>query len=176
MLRQDPWETLVTFIISQRKSIPAIAKAVELLAARFGQATVTDYEELRLFPTPEAMKDAGLADLASCGLGYRTPYVLNAIEKVCSGALDLERIGEEDDEGLIEALRTVRGVGVKVGRCTALFAYGRMACVPIDVWIARAIEECGGESPFELFGEEAGIIQQYVFYSMIHGKDRKKAD
>lgn len=57
------------------------------------------------------------------------------------------------------------GGGKKVANCVALFTYGRTACVPIDVWISRAIEhDCGGKSPFGLFGQNAGIIQQYVFY------------
>ena len=165
ILRQDAWEMLITFIISQRKNIPAIAKSVENLALRYGRLLQTAYETLHLFPSPQDMKDSLTEELMECGLGYRTKYVLDAVRQVISGVLDLEAISKCGDDELIEKLQSVYGVGKKVANCVSLFAYGRTACVPIDVWISRAIEnECKGESPFSLFGENAGIIQQYVFY------------
>ena len=168
VLRQDPWETLVTFLISQRKSIPAIAKAVELLASIYGHSVQTERETLYAFPTPREMADATAEELAACGLGYRTPYILDAVHRAAEG-LDLATLSGYDDEQLLHTLQTVRGVGKKVANCVALFAYGRTACVPVDVWISRAIEiDCGGRSPFGLFGENAGIIQQYVFYYEKH--------
>ena len=165
LLRQDPWEMLLTFIISQRKSIPAIIKSVEALSEKYGHDIVTEQERLKAFPSPEEMKDATEEELAACGLGYRVKYILDAIKKVNSGELNLQAIAELPDDILLEKLQAVMGVGIKVANCIALFAYGRTACVPVDVWIFRAIEkECGGVSPFSLYGENAGIIQQYIFY------------
>ena len=69
------------------------------------------------------------------------------------------------DQELIAALETVRGVGVKVANCVALFAYGRMACAPVDTWIQKVIQrEYQGQSPFAGYGAVAGIMQQYFFY------------
>ena len=165
LLRQDPWEMLLTFIISQRKSIPAIIKSVEALSEKYGHDIVTEQERLKAFPSPEEMKEATAEELAACGLGYRVKYILDAIQKVNSGELNLQAIAELPDHALLEKLQAVMGVGIKVANCIALFAYGRTACVPVDVWIFRAIEkECGGVSPFSLYGENAGIIQQYIFY------------
>jgi len=165
VLRQDAWEMLITFIISQRKNIPAIAKAVENLSMNFGKKLVTPYEAVHAFPTPEELCKTSDRELSSCGLGYRMAYVRDAAEKVMSGTLDLSGIARYSDEDLYAELLTVRGVGKKVANCVCLFGYGRTARVPIDVWIARAIqEECQGNSPFGSFGEEAGIIQQYLFY------------
>ena len=165
LLRQDPWEMLLTFIISQRKSIPAIIKSVEALSEKYGHDIVTEQERLKAFPSPEEMKDATEEELAACGLGYRVKYILDAIKKVNSGELNLQAIAELPNDILLEKLQAVMGVGIKVANCIALFAYGRTACVPVDVWIFRAIEkECGGVSPFSLYGENAGIIQQYIFY------------
>ena len=165
LLRQDPWEMLLTFIISQRKSIPAIIKSVEALSEKYGHDIVTEQEKLKAFPSPEEMKEATAEELAACGLGYRVKYILDAIQKVNSGELNLQAIAELPDNILLEKLQAVMGVGIKVANCIALFAYGRTACVPVDVWIFRAIEkECGGISPFSLYGENAGIIQQYIFY------------
>lgn len=169
ILRQDPWEMLITFIISQRKSIPAISKAVETLALRYGQRIETQYETIYQFPSPQEMERISEEELLKCGLGYRTQYVLDAIHQVMSGALDLNVLSTYGDESLLEKLQTIHGVGKKVANCVGLFAYGRSSCVPVDVWISRAIEiECGGESPFYLFENNAGIIQQYVFYYEKH--------
>ena len=165
ILRQDPWEMLVTFIISQRKSIPAISKSVEALAEKYGHRIQTDREIIYSFPTPEEMADASVDDLKECSLGYRVPYIYDAVQKVTSGSLNLDKIAEYSDEELFQELQTVNGVGKKVANCICLFGYGRMARVPVDVWIARAVDEdCCGEDPFRLFEGNAGIIQQYVFY------------
>ncbi len=174
VLRQDPWETLLTFIISQRKNIPAIAKAVEALSAAYGNPVIiTEREILHPFPTPEQMRDASESDLRELGLGYRAPYVLDAVSRTLSGELDLTGIAGLGDTELMETLQTVRGVGTKVANCVCLFAYGRTACAPVDVWIDRAIrEECNEKSPFPLFGENAGIIQQYIFYYMKNNEER----
>lgn len=165
ILRQDPWEMLVTFIISQRKNIPAISQSVEALAEKYGHKIQTDREIIYSFPTPEEMADASVDDLKECSLGYRVPYIYDAIQKVTSGSLNLEKIADYSDEELFQELQTVNGVGKKVANCICLFGYGRMARVPVDVWIARAVDEdCCGEDPFRLFEGNAGIIQQYVFY------------
>lgn len=165
ILRQEPWEMLVTFIISQRKSIPAISKSVETLADKYGHPIKTEYEMINSFPTPEEMIDATVEELQTCSLGYRAPYIYDAIRKVTSGMLDLKAIADYGDAELCGALQAVHGVGKKVANCVSLFGYGRMARVPVDVWISRAVEEdCCGEDPFGLFEENAGIIQQYIFY------------
>lgn len=171
VLRQDPWEMLVTFIISQRKSIPAITSAVEALCEAFGEPIRTRLGMLYAFPLPEVLAAARDEDLAVCGLGYRLPYVRSAAEMVSSGELDLLNMSDLEDEKLFAELQRVHGVGKKVANCVCLFGYSRASMVPVDVWIARAIdEECGGVDPFADFGDDAGIIQQYVFYYMTNRK------
>ena len=165
ILRQDRWETLVTFIISQRRSIPAIRTAVENICRKMGEAARTEHETVYLFPSPEALLEAGPDVIRDCGVGYRLPYIIDAAERAASGALDLAAAACLPDDELIEALKEVKGVGVKVANCVALFAYGRMACAPVDVWIARAIDAYfGGRDPFTGQGELAGLLQQYMFY------------
>lgn len=158
---------LVTFIISQRKNIPAISKSVDHIAERYGRPIVTEFETVHAFPTPEELSAASEEDLRGCSLGYRAPYVADAVRLVLSGELDLEAVAKLGDEELFEELKKVHGVGKKVANCICLFAYGRTGLVPVDVWIARAIEqECEGVDPFAAFGDDAGIIQQYVFFYM----------
>lgn len=165
ILRQDSWEMLLTFIISQRKSIPTIASCVERIAEQFGTEIITPRERIMAFPSPEQMKRATLQDLQCCSLGYRSSYILDAITRIRSGELQLEELRNLDDNELIGKLLSVKGVGIKVANCVGLFSYGRLGMVPIDVWINRAISnQCGGCNPFPLYGEVAGVMQQYVFY------------
>ena len=165
ILKQDPWEMLIAFIVSQRKNIPAIVKSIEALAHLYGEEIQTDYESVYAFPSPFEMYSATDEDFRKCGLGYRVPYVKDAIHMVTAGLLKLEEITTYNTIDLLAELQNVYGVGKKVANCVALFAYGRTSCVPVDVWISRAIqEECGGDNPFPQYGEYAGIIQQYVFY------------
>lgn len=165
ILRQDPWETLVTFIISQRKSIPAIRAVVEELSRRYGTEIHTPVETLHAFPTALQMRDVCAEDYMACKAGYRAPYLCDAVAQVLSGRLDLASIAALPDRELIAALEGVRGVGVKVANCVALFAYGRTACAPVDTWIQKVIRrEYKGRNPFARYGAEAGIMQQYFFY------------
>lgn len=171
ILRQNPWEVLITFIISQRKNMAAIAKAVNLIAERYGDTVETPYEVVHLFPTAEQLLSVTKEGFSECGLGYRVPYVQSAVELVNNGGLDLVQLARYDDEILYETLLQVHGVGKKVANCVCLFGYGRTARVPIDVWIARVIkEEFMGENLFEQYGEGAGVLQQYVFYLMTKKK------
>ena len=165
ILWQDPWEILISTIISQRKSIPAIQKAVETIAKKYGSVKKTEYEELSLFPSATDLLGVAEDDMRKCGVGYRAPYILDAISKVSNGEVNLRNISQLPDVELLQCLKSIRGVGEKVANCVALFSYGRTACVPVDVWISRAIDDdCNGKSPFDLYGDNAGIIQQYIFY------------
>ena len=163
ILSQDPWETLVTFIISQRKNMPAIAQAVEKLSRQYGHML---QEGIYSFPHPQELGRASEQDLRALGLGYRAPYVKDAVEKVLSGQLVFADMEKLDDDSLYQKLLEVKGVGKKVADCVCLFGFGRTSRAPVDIWIGRAIDCCGGTSPFPVFGPYAGIVQQYVFYSM----------
>lgn len=171
ILRQDPWETLLTFIISQRKSIPAIRAMVEELSRRYGTELRTPVETLYAFPTPRQLKDVTVEDYIDCKAGYRAPYLRDAVERVLAGETDLEAIAALPDQELLTALEEVKGVGVKVASCVALFAYGRTVCAPVDTWIAKIIrKKYRGRDPFARYGDGAGIMQQYFFYYALRHK------
>ncbi len=161
ILRQEPFETLISFIISQRKNLPAIKGCVEALACRLGSPMG---EGLYAFPGPDQLAAASEDTLRACGLGYRAPYVAATSRLVASGEIDLSEIGTFEDRELQNELLRFPGVGVKVADCVMLFGYGRVAAFPKDVWILRAMERYyGGLSPQEKLGEYAGILQQYMF-------------
>ena len=161
ILRQDPWEMIVTFIISQRRSMPAIATAVDKLCTLYGE----DCGEFFSFPTAEKLCSLTENDIRECGVGYRAPYILDAANKVVSGELSLEVCKNLPDDDLFNKLCEIKGVGTKVANCIMLFGFARTSRAPVDVWIERVItEEFAGKNPFPTFGEYAGIIQQYMFY------------
>ena len=161
ILKQEPFETLISFIISQRKNIPAIRSSVERICAKFGRRV----GEVNLFPRVEEISSATLDDLTGLGLAYRKDYISDAVRKVSSGEINLTALENFSDEELVDELKKIRGVGDKVANCVALFAYHRVNRAPVDVWIRRALDEdFNGENIFANFGANAGILQQYIFY------------
>ncbi len=163
ILRQDPWETLITFILSQRKNIPAIKGCVELLCSRFGEPIPG--ADAFAFPRPEALANAELDCLLGCSLGYRGKYVLAAARMAVSGALDFAEMESLPDDALYEKLLTVPGVGKKVADCTMLFGFHRLGRFPVDVWIERVLaREYPNGFPLERYGAFAGVLQQYMFF------------
>lgn len=153
--------------------IPAIKISVELLANRFGVAKTTPYETLYTFPTVLQLANADDQDLVECKLGYRVPYVKDAIIKVMSGSVDLVTISDLSNIEILDVLKTIRGVGDKVANCICLFSYGRIGVAPVDTWIYKIIaQEYDGVNPFPTYGEHAGIMQQYAFYYAISNKGR----
>ncbi len=163
ILRQEPWETLVSFIVSQRKSIPAIRSCIETLCVRYGEPIGDG--RFFAFPAPDRLAALDEAQLLACSLGYRAKYVLAAARMVASGGLDLSALVALDDGPLCSALLTVPGVGEKVADCVMLFGYHRLGRFPRDVWINRIeAREYVGAFPQERYCGIAGVLQQYVFY------------
>ncbi len=163
ILRQDPWETLVTFLISQRKNIPAIRQAVEKLCLTVGRVIEEDEEgPIYAFPFPAELKRLGEEGLRACGLGYRAPYVLRAAEVFSD--TDLNGFRGLTDEALLQALRALYGVGPKIAQCVMLFGFHRLNAFPVDVWIQRVADRRypGGLRP-ERFSPFAGVMQQYMY-------------
>ena len=164
ILRQDPWETLISFIISQRKTIPAIRTSIERLCRRFGRPIPDGDPDCYGFPAPEALSRATPEELADCGLGYRAQYIHEAAAAAASGAVDLSSLASLSDADLLQELMKIRGVGTKIANCVCLFSYARVNCAPVDVWISRVLDlYYAGKSPFETYASDAGIFQQYMF-------------
>jgi N-glycosylase/DNA lyase len=165
MLRQDPWEMLVSFIISQRKNIPAIKFCIEAICARYGAPIESAGNTIFSFPSPQTLAALQEPDFFACSLGYRAKYVLSTARQIASGALDLSAIANLGDEALFSALLKLSGVGEKVANCVMLFGYHRLSRFPRDVWINRIeAAEYGGAFPEERYPDTAGALQQYIFY------------
>lgn len=168
ILRQDPWEMLVSFIISQRKNIPAIKASIEKLCALAGDVIFEDdiCGAVHSFPTPDRLAALSMEELSGCSLGYRDKYVHRAALDVASGAVDLDSYRNLDDASLMNELLKLYGVGVKVANCEILFGYHRLDAFPRDVWINRVLEEhYQAGFPFETYAPYNGVMQQYLFFA-----------
>ncbi|MDR2559173.1 MAG: DNA-3-methyladenine glycosylase 2 [Oscillospiraceae bacterium] len=156
LLRQEPFETLISFIISQNNNIPRITGIIEKLCAGFGERITKKHFA---FPTAE---DLAEADLSAIGAGYRAGYINDAARKVKSGEINLDLIYDMQTEQARHELMKIKGVGEKVADCVLLFAYGK-STFPKDVHIKRAVHEFyPGGLPACIAGFE-GIAQQYLF-------------
>lgn len=162
ILRQDKWEMLVSFIISQRKSIPAIKSSIEKMAVNLGEEID---DRIYAFPKPQEILSADDTVLETCGLGYRLPYIRAAARDVIENGVDLYDSDNLSDEELLEKLKEFKGVGVKVANCVLLFGYHRIGAFPIDVWVEKILNNhYDGTFPMERYKGYAGVLQQYMFF------------
>ena len=166
ILRQEPYEALCTFIISQNNNIKRIKGIVARLCESFGDEID---EGVYTFPTAERLAGLTPDDLAPLRAGFRNRYIIDSAKKVASGEVDLELCKTADYEAARAELMKITGVGVKVADCTLLFGMHRVEAFPVDVWMKRAMEKLFPGMSANDFGEYAGIAQQYIFhYSRMH--------
>lgn len=165
ILRQDSWEALCSFIISQCNNITRIKVIVERLCLNFGNEIKANGKSYYTFPSAERLAVLEPEDLSVIRSGYRAEYIINAARAVVSGELDLEALKKCDYREAIKSLRKVRGIGEKVANCVVLFGLNHMEAFPIDVWMKRALKEnFPPDFNPESLGEYAGLAQQYIFY------------
>ena len=176
ILRQDAWEMLVTFIISQNRNIPAIRRSVELLSEACGdKRTDSEGREYYASPTPAAAAALTQEELSACRLGYRCKYVHAAAEAVLHQKIELNYLQRADKEAAREALTGLYGVGVKVANCVSLFGLHHTDAFPIDVWMKRILKEQYPTGyPYEKYSPYNGIFQQYMFAYYRHSQAKSQ--
>ncbi|MCL1834823.1 MAG: DNA-3-methyladenine glycosylase 2 family protein [Oscillospiraceae bacterium] len=165
IMRQDKWEALCSFIISQCNNIPRIKKIIESLCSLYGDRVVFEGGDYCTFPAAERIAALSEGDLAPIRCGYRAEYILGAANAVASGALDLEALSRAAQGEARSALKALRGVGDKVADCVLLYGLHMLDSFPLDVWMKRAVAANYG-SGFDpaVFAPYAGIAQQYMFH------------
>ncbi|WP_058486089.1 DNA-3-methyladenine glycosylase family protein [Defluviitalea phaphyphila] len=175
ILNQDPWECLISFIISQNKQIPHIKKIVENISKRFGRPISSiENKEYYTFPTVEKLMLATEEDIRECKAGFRAPYIIDACIKIKNGEVNLENLKDLSYEKAKKELMKIKGVGPKIADCVLLFSIGKREAFPVDVWVKRVMEYFYFNQNVQLkdiqnfakkyFGELAGYAQQYLFY------------
>ena len=171
ILRQELWETLITFIISQQNNIPRIKKCVESLCTQFGERKENFRgESYCAFPAPSVLGRLQDDALCGCNLGYRSKYILKTARMVEEGAVDLSAIQNLKYEDAKEELMKFYGVGVKVAECVCLFALHHIDAFPVDTHIRKVVlTHYPSGFPLNRYLGFAGVLQQYAFYYDVHG-------
>lgn len=185
ILKQDLWETVVSYIISANNNIPRIKKIINTLSEKYGNKIYFKNKEYYSFPTPEELSKATVEDLRKYGLGFRDKRVYD-ITKVFLDNNDTNKLynttnllsNELDTNKLRNNLLKYNGIGPKIADCILLFSFNRYEVFPIDVWVRRVMNDIYFKKKDEnkltndeilkfinrRYGKYAGIIQQYLFY------------
>lgn len=161
ILKQDSWEALCSFIISQNNNIPRIKGIVERLCQNFGEEIC---DGVYSFPQAEKLAGCCVEDLGQLRAGFRARYIIDAAKKVSSGEVDLKAIKNNDIEFGRAELMKITGVGAKVAECTLLYGFAKMEAFPIDVWVKRIVREMYPDGLPEIITGSQGIAQQYLFH------------
>lgn len=190
ILNQDPFEILISFIVSARNSIPSIMKTINKISAKWGRKIEYKGEIYYAFPTVEQIKDASLEEIQETGASFRSKYIIDTIGNVYKSMeaakngseeekeeykkYDLDYIKSLSDDDCHKALQEFKGVGAKVADCIMLFSMEKYSAFPVDVWVKRAMIYFYGAEDASLnkirifarnkFGKLSGFAQQYLFY------------
>ena len=175
ILKQDLWETIVSFIISASNNIPRIKKIIELLCTNFGTEHIYEGKTYYSFPDAKTIASLKHEELDVIKAGYRTKYILQTAKQIANGEFSLDALYNMTTADAKSELLKLCGVGNKVADCITLFALNRFDSFPVDVWIKRIMEYCYFENQTQdipiisqfandKFGELGGIAQQYLFY------------
>ncbi len=175
ILKQDFFETLISFIISQNKQIPHIKQIVHTLSERYGEGiSLADGRTVYTFPTVERLYEVSEDELRECKVGFRAPYIRNAVVKVYNKDISEEKLKGMSFNRARDELMTIKGVGEKVANCVLLYGLSFTNAFPVDVWMKRIMEymyfgkntkkDIIEKFAYERFGEYAGYAQQYLFY------------
>lgn len=161
ILKQDPWEALCSFIISQNNNIPRIKKIIFNLCLNFGDKIDENYYSFPSYSKIARLKEEELSIIRS---GFRAKYILDAARKIENGNIIIDNIKHMSIEEARIELKKILGVGPKVAECTLLYGFHRLEAFPIDTWIKRAMNTLFPDINEEEFGEYKGVAQQYIFY------------
>lgn len=174
LLKQEPFEILISFIISSNNRIPMIKKAIENISEKWGNKVNYKGKTYHTFPDIDEIYDKDFDDFKQCSTGFRAKYIENTCKRVYENRNILSHVVSLDDDNCHKELQNFMGVGPKVADCIMLFSMQKYSAFPVDVWVKRAmmhfyvapdvslkkIRDFGREK----FGKLSGFAQQYLFY------------
>ena len=199
LMRQDPFQCMISFACSSNTNIPMIRRMLKNLCRKFGIKREIDEKKFFTFPTTKSLAKASINELRSCGIGYRAKTIKSLTEKIISGTLNTEELSQCKYDEAKEKLLSIYGIGNKLADCILLFSLEKTEAFPIDVWIARSIHSYyrsllnpeGFKLDFKStklnpnkynllskimrqhFGKYAGYAQQYLYYHMRCSANKK---
>lgn len=199
LMRQDPFQCMISFACSSNTNIPMIRRMLKNLCRKFGIKREIDEKKFFTFPTTKSLAKASINELCSCGIGYRAKTIKSLTEKIIIGTLNIEELSRCKYDEAKEKLLGIYGIGNKLADCILLFSLEKTEAFPIDVWIARSIHSYYrallNQESFNLdlkstklspnkynllskimrqhFGKYAGYAQQYLYYHMRCSANKK---
>ena len=179
MIKQDPFETVIEYIISSNNGVPQIANALNLIAEKYGTEVIFNDKKYFLFPSYEDLKDVSEKDFRACKVGFRDKYLKQIINKLNDKEIDLNSYFDMETKDALESLMLNSGIGPKVASCILLFAYQKYDVFPVDTWVKKVMKESyniEGEKNIREFakktyGPYSGIAIQYLFNYGRNGKN-----
>ena len=182
VLRQDPFQCLISFIASSNSNIQKIRFNLNLFSEKFGEKIEFDKKEFHLFPEPRKITNSTIKEITSCGFGYRSKFILEAANMVESKQIDFDYLKKSNYQEVKEIVQLIPGVGNKVADCIMLFSLDKLDAFPLDRWIIRILEKYYSEKfnfetktltdkqyktlhnkIIDYFGPYAGYAQQFLF-------------
>lgn len=175
LLQQDGWEMIISFIISSNNRIPMIQRAINNICQRYGKC-IGEYRGKKYysFPDPKELSVATVEELRDCKTGFRDKYIYSTTKDIVENNININEFLEMDSETCHKELMKFKGVGAKVADCIALFGMRKYNSFPVDVWVKRVMQEFYNAKEMslpkmrkygmDLFGDDAGFAQQYLFY------------
>lgn len=176
ILKQNPFEMLISYIISQNNNVKRIMTSVEKLSKKYGKKIIFNNNEYYLFPNYDNLKNIELTDLSDIGVGFRDKYIINALKLIKNKTIILEEIYSMNTDEALQYLELIKGVGPKVASCILLFGYAKYDVFPVDTWVIQAMQKLYKEiTPTQKeiikfakikYGKYSGIALQYLYHYM----------
>lgn len=171
MIRQDPFETVIEYIISANNGVPQIASALNNIAKKYGKKVIFNDKEYFLFPSYEDLKNVSIEEFRSCKVGFRDKYIKKMIDKLNNNEINLDLFYELNTKDALDKFMENIGIGPKVASCILLFAYQKYDVFPIDTWVKKIMKNDYGiegeknirEFAIKTYGKYSGIAIQYLF-------------
>lgn len=182
LLRQDPFQCFISFIVSSNSNIQKIKSSLEKISIKFGKKIQFEDKEFHMFPEPKEIANATIKEIQNCGVGYRAKFIIEAAKMIETKQIDFEDLKKSNYQDAKEIILTVPGIGNKVADCILLFSLDKLEAFPLDRWMIRILDKYYLEK-FKLetksitekqynalhekivkhFGPYAGYAQQFLF-------------
>ena len=182
ILQQDPFQCLISFIVSANSNIQKIKNSLGKISEKFGTKVRFQNKEFFLFPKPEKLAQASIDEIKQCGVGYRAQFIKDASTMVFQKKIDFEYLNKCEYDTAKEKICSIPGVGNKVADCVLLFSLNKLEAFPLDRWMIRILEKYYSDE-FQIetktitekqyivlhekvvnhFGPFAGYAQQFLF-------------
>lgn len=168
ILNQPDFEMLISYIISQNNSVRNISSSIEKMSRKYGKKVLFNNKEYYLFPTFDELKNTTEEGLKECKVGFRSKYIINALNEIEKDNNYLNKINSLSSEEAMNKLMEVKGIGMKVASCILLFGYSKLDTFPIDTWVKKLFNQENQsiikKEAIKKYGEYSGLIIQYMFH------------